>query len=410
MSVERSWSVPAHIPPGLVVDFDLFEVSAGMRDPLEKWRALLEAKVPKIFWAPYHGGHWIFLDYADVREGYRNYEVFSNHNTAIPPVENWPVFQPQSVDPPDHAKFRNLLAPLFVPAAIVQMKEEIRRRARALIDSFIAAGQCDFVAQYSARLPSGMFIHLMGMDEARVPEFVRVTDVFMRVEDPAAKMRNIADIYAILEEFFELKKTALRADLASELLRARDPDGNPFPHEEIINCAFLLFVAGLDTVTSTMTYIWRYLASDPEARAYIAACLDTPERLARAMDELFRINAVSNIYRRVRKDVVYKGITMRENDLLVLPNNIANRDPAVFENPAGINLDRRINNHVTFGLGVHRCLGSHLAKTEVAVSLQEWLARIPHFHIAPDAHIEVFAGPVMGLRSRPLVWNSQAAP
>lgn len=407
MSVSHSWSVPAHVPQDLVVDFDLFEIPLGMRDPLEKWRALLEAKVPKIFWAPYHGGHWTFLDYEDVREGYRNYQIFSNRNTPIPPVENWPVLQPQSVDPPDHAKFRNLLAPLFAPAAIVKMKEEIRRRARELIDAFIAAGQCDFVAQFSARLPSGMFIHLMGMDEARVPEFVRLTDVFMRVSDPAAKLRNVADIYAILENFFAMKKCALRDDLASELLRARDSAGNPLPHEEIINCAFLLFVAGLDTVTSTMTYIWRYLASDPQARAYIAACLDTPDRLARAMDELFRINAVSNIYRRVRKDVVYKGITMRENDMLVMPNNIANRDPTMFENPNGINLDRRINNHVTFGLGVHRCLGSHLAKTEVAVSLQEWLPRIPHFHIAPDAHIEIFAGPVMGLRSLPLVWDPE---
>jgi len=154
-----------------------------------------------------------------------------------------------------------------------------------------------------------------------------------------------------------------------------------------------------------MTYIWRYLATAPEARRHIRDSLDAPDRLARAMDELFRINSVSVIYRRVNRDLDYKGVPMKENDKLVLPNNMANRDPAVFENPTVIDLDRKVNTHVTFGLGVHRCLGQHLAKTEVAMSLREWLPRIEDFRIAPDADIEIFAGPVMGMRSLPLVWT-----
>lgn len=406
MNDTRSWTVPAHVPPELVVDFDLFEVPAGMKDPIDKWRSLADAGVPKIFWSPRNGGHWTFLEYEDIREGYKNFQSFSNRHTPIPPVDNWPVFQPQSADPPDHAKFRNLLAPMFTPAAIKKLENEVQRRARGLIDRFADDGHCDFVAQFSAQMPTGMFIHLMGMDEARIPEFLGLADTFMRVQDAAGKARNVADIYAVLEDYFAGKRQQPPADdIASALLGARDAEGQPFPHEEIINCAFLLFLAGLDTVTSTMTYIWRYLATAPEARRHIRDSLDAPDRLARAMDELFRINSVSVIYRRVNRDLDYKGVPMRENDKLVLPNNMANRDPAVFENPTVIDLDRKVNTHVTFGLGVHRCLGQHLAKTEVAMSLREWLPRIEDFSLAPDADIEIFAGPVMGMRSLPLVWN-----
>lgn len=406
MNTVKSWTVPEHVPPELVLDFDLFEVPAGMKDPIDKWRALVDSGAPKIFWSPRNGGHWTFLEYEDIREGYKNYQWFSNRHTPIPPVDNWPVFQPQSVDPPDHAKFRNLLAPMFTPAAIKKLEHEVRRRAHILIDDFAGDGRCDFVGQFSARMPSGMFIHLMGMDESRIPEFLALADRFMRVEDAEGKNQNVADIYAVLEDYFATKKQLPPADdIASALLGARDADGKPFPHEEIINCAFLLFLAGLDTVTSTMTYIWRYLATAPQARQHIRACLDTPDRLARALDELFRINSVSVIYRRVNQDLDYKGVPMRENDKLVLPNNVANRDPAVFENPTVVDLDRKVNTHVTFGLGVHRCLGQHLAKTEVAMSLREWLPRIEDFRIAPDADIEIFAGPVMGMRSLPLVWD-----
>jgi cytochrome P450 len=406
---EKSRTVPAHVDPKLVVEFDLFEVPAGMGDPLDKWRALIDARVPPIFWSPFNGGHWTFLGYEDIREAYRNHDAFSTRHNSIPPVSGMPVLQPNSVDPPDHMRFRSLLAPLFTPSAVAVMKDEIRRRAAALIDSFAAAGQCDFVARFSSRLPSGVFIHLMGMDESRLEEFTGLADVFMRVDEPIAKAQNIRDIYVVLEEFFAGKQHALGSDIASVLVRARDTPGGDVTHEEIINCAFLLFLAGLDTVTSTMTYIWRYLAMDSSARAQIAASLlDRPQVLSRAIDELFRVNAVSNIYRRVTHDLDYKGVHLKANDMVVLPNNLANRDPAIFDVPTEIQLDRKINTHLTFGLGVHRCLGSHLAKLEVAASLQEWLPRIPEFRLGATDQIKVFAGPVMGLRSLPLEWEVAA--
>jgi len=401
-----NWNVPAHVPPELVVDFDLFEIPAGLKDPIEKWHQLVRGNVPRIFWSPRNGGHWTFLDYEDIREGYREYGYFSNRNTPIPPVDNWPVFQPQSVDPPDHSKFRSLLAPLFTPNAIKKLEGNVRQRTRDLIDQFADQRECDFVRDFSGILPTGLFIDLMGMDQSRLIEFMKLADVFMRVETPEGKIQNVADIYRVLEEALALRKQQpLNDDIMSVLLNAREPDGQPFPHEEILNCMFLLFVAGLDTVTSTMTYIWRYLARTPSARKHIHENLDNREKLNCAIDELFRINAVSNIYRRIAQDFVYKGIQMKTDDKVVLPNTVANRDPGIFDNPDTIDLDRKVNAYVTFGLGPHRCIGSHLAKAEVIIALQEWLPRIPDFHIDESQSIDIFAGPVMGFRKLPLVWK-----
>ena len=398
---------PAHVPKELIVDFDIFDLPPGIEDPLVQWGTLLENKVPQICYTPRNGGHWIFLDYDDILEAYRNWEIFSNYQAPIPPIEPYPVFQPQGVDPPEHKRFRSLLAPLFTPLAIKRMEEELRRRARELIDKIADKGRCDFVRDYSSVLPTGMFLHLMGMSEDSLPEFYTLSDVFMRSSDEAVRAENIQQIYAVIEDYLGLRAKNLGDDLGSVLLKARDENGKPFPHQDILNCGFLLFVAGLDTVTSTMTYIWRYLAHTPEARHRIRGMIDEREKLSAATEELLRINAVSNLYRRVQKDVVFRGIQLQENDRVVLPNSIANRNAAMFENPTTIDLDRQVNNHVTFGVGPHRCIGSHLAKAEIMISLQEWLRRIPEFSMELGVRIEAYLGPVMGMRNLPLILGSR---
>jgi cytochrome P450 len=405
VSTPKTRAIPPHVPAHLVVDFDFFEVQPGLRDPFDKWQALIDAGAPPIFWSPNNGGHWTFLKYDDIREAYRNHESFSNRHQSIPKTQGWPILQPNGVDPPEHSKFRNLLMPLFTPAAVASLQGEVRRRTRTLLDAFVDDGQCDFVAQFSGKLPTGMFIYLMGMDEGRLEEFIALADFFMRVEDPVAKARNVREIYGLLEEFFRGKQKNPGDDIASLLIRARDAAGSGISHEEVINCAFLLFVAGLDTVTSTMNCIWRYLAASADARHEISGYLPHPDKLNRAIEELLRFYAVSNIYRRVTKDMTYKGVTLKAHEMVVLPDNLANRDPAIFERPRDIDLTRKVNPHLTFGLGVHRCIGSHLAKLEVSTALQEWLPRIPNFRMAAELPLKIFAGPVMGCRSLPLAWD-----
>jgi cytochrome P450 len=253
-----------------------------------------------------------------------------------------------------------------------------------------------------------MFLYLMGMPEDRLPEFVKLSEVFMRSNDEAERAQNIQQIYAVIGEYLDWRATRPGDDLGSVLVQARGENGQPLDRQDVLNCGFLLFVAGLDTVTSTMTFIWRHLAGNERVRHELITMLDDRERLSTAVEELLRVHAVANIYRRVKKDMVYRGITMKENDRVVLPCSVANRNESVFEHADVIDLQREINNHLTFGAGPHRCVGSHLAKTEVTIALQEWLRRIPDFSIAAGALIQGHLGPTMGFSQLPLVWAPKA--
>jgi len=396
---------PDHVRSELVFDFDFFAVPAEVSDPVQIWHDLVRRGLPPIFYTPHNGGHWVFLRYADIVEAYRNHELFSTRGAQIPPLEPFPVLQPNGVDPPEHDVFRKILAPMFTPLAVRRMTEGLHHRAQTLISGFAGNGGCDFIPDYAAKFPTGTFLELFGLPEERLPEFLRISETFFRSTDPEIRAANLQEIFAVLEDLFREKQANPGNDISSVVVSARDENGEPHKWEDIINCGFLLFVAGLDTVTNTMAYVWRYLATTPEARAAFRARLDDPQAFLLAIEELMRINAVSNIYRRATHDFTYKGVEFRRNDRVILPNTVANRDPAVFQNPQSIDLDRKVNNHVTFGVGPHRCIGSHLAKREIMISLQEWLRRIPEFELA-EAQDDgsAFGGSVMGFTSLKLKW------
>ncbi len=395
-----------HVPPGRMVDFDFFHIPPGVTDPAEIWHDLVRRGVPEIFYTPRNGGHWVFLDYADIVEAYRDYSVFSTYQTPVPPIEPFPVVQPQGVDPPEHNTFRRLLAPMFTPIAVRGMADELRRRAAGLIAPLADRGGCDFIGDFAERFPTGTFLYLFGLPETRLDEFLALANTFFRSTDPAERAENITRIYAVLDQLFREKQANPGDDIASRIVNARSEAGEPHDWTDVLNCGFLLFVAGLDTVTNTLAYIWRYLATTPAAQQHFRHRLDDPDAFLRAIEELMRINAVSNLFRRVTHDCEFRGVQLRRNDRVVLPNTVANRDPRVFADPQTIDLDRAVNVHVTFGVGPHRCVGSHLAKREVMVALQEWLRRIPPFELDPDQpEGGVFGGSVMGFTSLRLRWD-----
>jgi cytochrome P450 len=401
------WAPPApdHVPANLIVDFDFFHVPEGVNDPVEIWHGLRRRGVPPIFYTKHNGGHWVLLNYADIAEAYRDHERFSTRQTPIPPIEPFPTLQPQGVDPPEHDVFRKLLAPMFTPLAVRRMTEGLQTRAGRLISGFADKGGCDFIADYASKFPTSTFLELFGLPEERLPEFLRIANTFFRSIDPDVRAANLLEIFAVLEELFQEKQRNPGSDIASTIVTARDADGKQHKWEDIINCGFLLFVAGLDTVTNTMAYVWRYLATTPDARQKFRDRLNDPAAFLIAIEELMRINAVSNIYRRVTHDCEFRGVTMKRNDRVILPNTLANRDPKAFDNPQTIDLDRKVNNHVTFGVGPHRCIGSHLAKREIMISLQEWLRQIPEFTLAEGQdRTAAFGGSVMGFETLRLVW------
>ena len=394
-----------HVPPELVVDFDMFHIPDGISDPTEIWHDLVRRGAPNIFYTPRNGGHWVFLDYEDIAEGYRNHEIFSTHQTPIPPMYPFPTMQPQGMDPPEHNVFRRLLAPLFTPTAVRKLLPELHKRSADLIEGIARGNSCDFITAYAERFPTSAFLYIMGLPEDRLLDFLRMANTFFRSSDDAERAANMQEIYGELGALFREKEANPADDIASAIVTARDENGKQHAWEDMLSCGFLLFVAGLDTVTNTMASVWRYLAATPAARAFFLERMGDPEALMPAIEELLRITSVANNPRRIAKDCEFRGVQFRRNDRLLLVSTLANRDPKVFSDPQNINLDREVNAHVAFGVGPHRCIGSILAKREMMVSLQEWLKRIPDFWLAdPQPPSVLFGGTVLGFKSLVLEW------
>lgn len=393
-----------HVRPDLIHDFDMFHVPPSVTDPTEIWHQLKRRGVPDIFFTPRNGGHWVFLNYDDIVTAYRQHDIFSSRNSSMPPMEDWPTLQPVGLDPPQNDIFRRVLAPSFTPRAVREFTEELTRRAVPMIERIAQQGSCDFIEEYACRFPTSAFLYIFGLPEERLPDFLKIAHKFFRTNDPDLKREAVQQIMYEIDFYFKKKLETPQNDLATAIVNACDEDGVAYPWQDRVNCGFLMFAAGLDTVTNTMSYVWHHLATASESRQFFRSRLDDPDAFLLALEELMRINAVSNIMRRVKTDTVYKGIVMRENDRVVLPNTVANRDPAKFDNPQTVDLTRQVNQHVTFGAGPHRCVGSHLAKREIFVSMREWLKRIPDFQLADQDLGSAFGGSVMGFTSLKLRW------
>lgn len=397
--------VPAHVPKTLVFDFDFWNLDTPTADPFEHYTRLEGAGAPPIFWSQRHGGHWVFCRYDEIFEGYRDWEMFTSSPLGIPTRPGGPAkLIPNEIDPPDHQKMRAILAPQFAPAAVRGMEPDIRARAAKLIDAFVDRGRCDYMADFAARLPTGIFLGIIGLPEDSLPQFMIWEDMAMRSTSQEEKERGSNAIYNYLNQFIEQKSGHLGDDVASAMLRYRDASGKALLQEEIVSACHLMYLAGLDTVMNTLGFSYRHLARDPAARQYIR---DNPGRLPEVVDEFIRIFATPSLSRRVRRDMVYRGITMKAGDPVLLPTMLSNRDPKIFTDPGQVKLDREPRQVLTFGAGPHRCLGAHLAKTELIIALEEWFRRIPEFTLDPAGDpITYVCGHTVGIHNLPLTWQN----
>jgi cytochrome P450 len=202
------------------------------------------------------------------------------------------------------------------------------------------------------------------------------------------------------ERIQERKENLLEDDLLSYLLTAT-VDGEPVPEPHVLGTCFLLMVAGIDTTWSSIgSAIW-HLARNPQDCARLIA---EPELIDSAVEELLRAYSPVTMARYVAEDTEYAGCPMHEGDKVLMNFPAANRDPSVFEDPDKVILDREKNPHIAFGVGIHRCAGSNLARMEMKVSIEEWLKRIPDFKLADPDNVTWAGGQVRGPRKMPVVW------
>ena len=336
--------------------------------------------------------------FAGVQEAYKDWQRFSNERAEIPHLEHMIRLPPATVDPPHVQKFRAALAPHFGPARIRALEAHIREFAISLIEPILRRDRCDFVADYARLLPTSVFLDLMGLPKDRLPQFLEWEHDFFRGA-MAAREAVFAKILAYLNEFYDWKPAHPAGDLATAMLIARDEHGAPWSREEIVNCSFLLFVAGLDTVVNTLSFIWRYLAEAPAARQYI---LQNPGKR-----QVYSGGAPAH---QCRGEPVtacagrYDAGGCRDEGRRQGPARQQPGQPRLtgIRRPLETQFDRNASNQIGFGAGIHKCIGLHLARMEIAITLEEWLQRIPDFTLDPEHEIRGFAGMVMGLSTLPL--------
>lgn len=392
--------IPPHVDPALVRDFDYFQIPTANRDPHAAWAGLQQG--PRIIWSTCHGGHWIVTRGEDVVTCLRDHSLFSSWPGAIPREKAPLKMAPVNIDPPHHRAYRMLLAARFSPRVIARLEEEIRALTISLIETFRSRGHCDFVGEFAFRMPVDVFMHLAGLPAADRAWLLERVETHMRNPDMRLGTAATQDLIGYISTVVAQRRASPGDDLLSHIATqtiAID-GGRRLTDEELVAMALLLLFAGLDTVASTLTFIARYLAQYPEQ---VAAMQADQTRIPDLIEELIRRHGVPALTRSVVRDMAFQGVAMKRGDLVLVPVFLHGLDPAQFEDPTAVRLDRG-KPHVGFGIGEHRCVGSHLARLELRVFMQEWLDRIGVFTLKPGSEPSCATGSVLSISRLELSW------
>lgn len=333
-----------------------------------------------------HGGFWVASRYQDVARVARDDATFSSEGGVVVPPPEYRVI-PIDMDPPEFFPYRRILNPLFSPPAVEKIEPQIRELAVDLIDGFIEEGTCDFVEDFASPLPAITTLGILGFPREEWHDFAFPIhhSVFNtpaeEFDDPAtaekvanSQLRMRARIREVLEE----RRREPRDDGITSIANA-EVEGRRLTDDDIVDTVALILIGGLDTTTSAIGNALIYLSDNPEARRRL---IEEPELMPTAVEEFLRYQApVQGLARTVTRDTELGDEELREGDRVLMLWASANRDEEEFEDPDQVRLDRHPNRHLTFGVGVHRCLGSNLARAEFRIALEEVLARIPDYEI-----------------------------
>ena len=326
-------------------------------------------------------------------------EAFSSSTTAHDMKTARPLI-PLQIDPPDHRKYRKILDPLFAPQRMREREEQVRALVNELIDGFVDEPEIDFVQRFSTPFPSQVFLTMFGLPMSDLGTFLGMKDGVIRPdqvtgqplghpETEAHQQRTADSIYAYFERVIAERGDARSDDLLSAFLDA-EVEGDRLSHEEILDICFLFLIAGLDTVTASLDCIFTHLAEHPDERQRL---IDDPAAVPAIVEELLRWETpVMGGARVATRDAEIDGFEVSAGEQVMILYGAANVDPAEFPTPMELDWDREPNRHLAFGGGIHRCLGSHLARIELRVALTEWHRRLPAYAVAPGAELSFTAG------------------
>ncbi len=398
--------VPDHVPAELVVPFDFRNDEAIRQDPYGYIANLKDC--PDIFFSPDLGGYWVVRPSAAIEEVFSDHERFTATSLAIPKRDASVVLIPNNFDPPRHTVYRKAMANnLFSPRALATLDPDTRDFTRKLFDAF-APGRCEFVSEFAYKLPIDTFLNLMGADLTLRDQCLSWVKLIFRGKTAEETSQGFIQAYGWVTDWLEEQladPSRNRGSMFQALMRMTI-DGKQPDFDAMRSMTLMLFSGGLDTITSQMTHIMRFLAESPSHREYL---LENPAEIPVALEEMLRRFGISFIGRAVAKDQVFHGVFMKEGDVVCAGTPIAGLDADQWDNPLDVDFHRagaRRVKHLGFGAGPHLCIGAYLARTQLTIMLEELLPRMPNLRIARDAQpIENQAGATLMLKALPLKWD-----
>jgi cytochrome P450 len=305
---------------------------------------------------------------------------------------------PITSDPPDHHWHRRAILPTFSPQSVAKYEQGTLDLCNQLIDGFVDAGAVDAAAGYAQQIPARVISAMLGVPVEMADEFTGWVRGVLEVglTNPAVRLESRLKILDFFQGQIDDRKANPRADdLVTEML-AIEVDGAPVDNDYVLGVCNLMLVAGVDTTWSAIGSSLWHLAQHPEHQRQLR---NDPALWPTAIEELLRAYSPVTMARIVDHDTDFQGCPMSADDRVLLSFPAANRDPRQFENPDEVILDRQNNRHVAFGSGIHRCAGSNLARLELRVALQTFLARVPEFRLADPAAVTWAGGQVRGPRA-----------
>jgi len=398
MSFATTVPKPAHVPESLVRDFDYRDFPGHDTDVHLAWKTLHDG--PDIFWSPRHGGYWVATRAADIDVMQTDHERFSYRHVTIPPQTQYPPLAPLEFDPPQHGPLRAVISPAFAPKPMQSLEPDLRKLSAELLDGIVPRGACEFVDAYAKRLPIVTFLRLVDLPLSDRDYLLELTEMSVRPRSFEEHQRAFAGLGEYTQKWIRERRERPGTDLFSRIVNARIGERALTEAETAGMLANVIF-GGLDTVASALSFTARHLAENPSVRAQLVA---DRTLIPTAIEEFLRRFGVPNTAREFTRDFDYNGLSFRAGERILLPKTLHGLDERRYPEQLTVDFHRPKLLHAAFGEGPHRCPGSFLARLEMRIFLEQWLERIPHFHIQTGQQPRTSSGAVNGVLSLPLAW------
>lgn len=397
--------VPDHVPADVVRDFNHFTFSGESEDAHVAWSRIVNDSPPLIF-TPHYGGYWVITDARLLEAAFPDWELFSSaQKIGIPPSPaDVPLLLPIEADDPYHKELRRPLNLALSPKGVIGLAKSARELVVELVEDLAPRGQCEFVHDFSLKMPMELFLRLVNLPSQDREYLISVANAGLKGRELAERIQAMRTMNGYLREKVAERLANPGDDLMSAIITMQ-VDGRPLSADEQVGYMTTTLFGGLDTVGGMMAMTTRHLALNPEHRHFLA---DHPERIPEAIEEILRRYAISTVSRTVTRDVEFGGVKLKQGDRIMLPTPIHGVDESRWDDALEVRLDRKATDHMAFGKGTHRCPGAILARAELRIFIEEWLKRIPDFAIDESrGGVKWETGTVLGLKALPLVWQAK---